>query len=85
MKDRISMALKDPLLQQGFEIICKENAELRGSTNKWHKVADGDLPNDYRYVWTNVGAGYYDDDDGWMDDFGRLLGVIAWCEPKFEE
>lgn len=85
MKDRISMALKDPVLQQGFEIICKENAELRGSTNKWHKVADGDLPNDYRYVWTNVGAGYYDDDDGWQDDFGRLLGVIAWCEPKFEE
>ena len=29
MKDRISMALKDPLLQQGFEIICKENAELK--------------------------------------------------------
>ena len=28
MKDRISMALKDPILQQGFEIICKENAEL---------------------------------------------------------
>ena len=29
MKNRISMALKDPVLQQGFEIICKENAELR--------------------------------------------------------
>ena len=43
------------------EIICKENAELRGSTNNWHKVADGDLPNDCHYVWTNVGAGYYDD------------------------
>lgn len=85
MKDRISMALKDPVLQQGFEIICKENAELKGEAVKWHKVADGDLPNDYRYVWTNVGAGYYDDDDGWRDDFGRLLGVIAWCEPKFEE
>ena len=28
MKDKISMALKDPVLQQGFEIICKENAEL---------------------------------------------------------
>ena len=28
LKDRISMALKDPVLQQGFEIICKENAEL---------------------------------------------------------
>ncbi len=25
----ISMALKDPTLQQGFEIICKENAELK--------------------------------------------------------
>lgn len=29
MKNRISMALKDPTLQQGFEIICKENAELK--------------------------------------------------------
>ena len=36
MKDKISMALKDPVLQQGFEVICKnlaefekENAELR--------------------------------------------------------
>lgn len=29
MKDRISMALKDPVLHQGFEIICKENAELK--------------------------------------------------------
>ena len=52
--------------------------------NEWHKVADGDLPNDYRYVWTNVGAGYHDD-DGWWDDCGRLQNVIAWCEPKFEK
>lgn len=29
IKSRISMALKDPVLQQGFEIICKENAELK--------------------------------------------------------
>lgn len=29
MKDKISIALKDPTLQQGFEIICKENAELK--------------------------------------------------------
>ena len=28
MKDKISFALKDTALQQGFEIICKENAEL---------------------------------------------------------
>lgn len=29
MKNRISMALKDPILQQSFECICKENEELR--------------------------------------------------------
>ena len=28
MKNKISMALKDPVLQQGFEIICKNLAEL---------------------------------------------------------
>lgn len=28
LKNKISMALKDPILQQGFEIICKENLEL---------------------------------------------------------
>lgn len=32
-KNRISMALKDPILQQGFEIICKENAELEQTNN----------------------------------------------------
>lgn len=50
---------------------------------KWHKVADGDLPKDARYVWTNVGPSYYDDDSCWRDEFGRTQGVIAWCEPKF--
>lgn len=91
MMNKISFALKDPVLQMGFEVICsklsrleKENAELRCGVNKWHKVADGDLPDNLRYVWTNVGAGYHDDDD-WWDDFGRLQNVIAWCEPKFEE
>jgi len=29
MKNRISMALKEPILQQGFEIICRENTELK--------------------------------------------------------
>ena len=28
LKNRISMALKDPVLQQGFEVICKKNMEL---------------------------------------------------------
>ena len=37
MKDKISMALKDPILQQGFEIICKNLAELdcQMSRNKY--------------------------------------------------
>ena len=53
--------------------------------NEWHDLHKDpdDVPNDYRYVWTNVGAGYHD--DGWYDDFGRLQNVIAWCEPKFKE
>ena len=29
MKNKISMALKDPILQQSFEIICKELEELK--------------------------------------------------------
>lgn len=29
LKNRISIALKDPILQQGFEIICKENTKLK--------------------------------------------------------
>ena len=33
MKNRISMALKDPILQQGFEIICKEIVELEQENN----------------------------------------------------
>ena len=33
MKNRISLALKDPILQQGFEIICKENAELKADND----------------------------------------------------
>ena len=68
-----------------FKQAYQQGAELGyNKANEWHKVADGDLPNDYRYVWTNAGAGYHDD-DGWWDDCGRLQNVIAWCEPKFEE
>lgn len=59
-------------------------AGLKAGRPKWHKVADGDLPSNDRYVWTNVGACYYDE-AGWWDDFGRLQDVIAWCEPKFKE
>ena len=41
MKNRISMALKDPILQQGFEIICKENAELKAEGSGWFGKSDG--------------------------------------------
>lgn len=34
MKNRISLALKDSILQQGFEIICKNLAELETEHNK---------------------------------------------------
>ena len=29
LKNKINIALKDPILQQGFENICKENTELK--------------------------------------------------------
>ena len=35
MKDKINMALKDPMLQQGFEIICKNLAELEKEAEEW--------------------------------------------------
>ena len=42
MKNRISMALKDPILQQGFEIICKENAELKETLKTYNGCGDWD-------------------------------------------
>jgi hypothetical protein len=47
MKNKISMALKDPILQQGFEIICKENAELKEQKEMLEKG----------YVWHDYDAG----------------------------
>lgn len=34
MKNKISMALKDTILQQGFELICKENEKLKNRNSK---------------------------------------------------
>ena len=44
MKNKISMALKDPILQQGFEIICKENAESKGQLVKAAEIIKRMLP-----------------------------------------
>lgn len=51
MKNKISFALKDPILQLGFEIICKQNEELKKEnlTLKANKTKCHDLrkdPND---------------------------------------
>ena len=53
----ISMALKDPTLQQGFEIICKnlselekENAELNYKLNNLSSVAEVRLANWLKYA-----------------------------------
>lgn len=34
MKDKISFTLKDPILQQGFEVICKDIAELEAQNKE---------------------------------------------------
>lgn len=94
IKNRISMALKDPVLQQGFEIICKENAELKAGRPKWHKVAAGDYPPcEKGYYTINVltdcgDIAYYDYDEGcWIAEpsSAEIDPPIAWCEiPKYE-
>ena len=40
MKDKISMALKEPVLQQGFEIICKNLAELEKENAELKAIKD---------------------------------------------
>ena len=49
MKNKISMALKDPILQQGFEIICKENADLEQKLEQTEK----DLA-DYQFNYPTI-------------------------------
>lgn len=59
-------------------------AGLKAGRPEWHSVDKEALPDSFRYVWTNVGAGYYDGEH-WRDEYGRLRGVTAWCEPQFKE
>lgn len=74
-------------------------AGLKEDRPKWHKVADGDLPEAENHFWsrtvllqTNKGSsiiGFYDQaNKAWYekatDDI--VYGVIAWCEiPKYTE
>ena len=50
MKNRISLALKDPILQQGFEIICKENAELKEYNKYLRRKRQGGIQKQYNKV-----------------------------------
>ena len=47
MKNKISLALKDPILQQGFEIICKENAGLKSKCRTCVYIDSPCVPSDY--------------------------------------
>jgi hypothetical protein len=42
MKIRISFALRDPVLQQGFECICKENADLKIYNEKLYRLINAE-------------------------------------------
>lgn len=61
-------------------------AGLEAGRPQWHDLRKdpNDLPKDYGSVWTNKGGACHDK-DGWYDDYGWVNGVIAWCEPKFDE
>ena len=77
MKDRISLALKDPILQQGFEIICKENAELK-------EIIDNDVDKKI-YVQLAKKAELADVQKGQLTEAKELLA--KWVElfkPKLE-
>lgn len=38
IKNKISISLKDPILQQGFEVICKKNTELSSQLTKAKEI-----------------------------------------------
>lgn len=54
MKNKISMALKDPILQQGFEIICKENEELKKDYEETEELLDKQIEETYKLFEENA-------------------------------
>ena len=54
LKDRISMALKDPILQQGFEIICKNLAELEKACDETQELLDKQIEATFKLVKENA-------------------------------
>lgn len=60
LKNRISMALKDPILQQGFEIICKENAQLTKAKELLEKLLEEEKNNMYWKMDGSDKSSYYE-------------------------
>lgn len=53
IKNKISMALKDPILQQGFECICKENADFEKAYNEAEELLDKQIEATYKLFEEN--------------------------------
>ena len=74
MKNRISMALKDPILQQGFEIICKNLTEQE------EKIAD--IKANCDYVLEGKEVEYREERKKLCEDFENMK---AGLESKIAE
>lgn len=62
--------------------------KMKCLNNEWHKVADGDIPKNERWVCNQDGCYcYYDiDTEQWLDIEGTRTRTIEWCDmPKFKE
>lgn len=73
-----------------FKIAEAYIAGTKENSIVWHKVADGDLPNDTRSVLNEYGTPVYyvTSCQKWYESFTPLTemkNVIAWCEiPRYE-
>ncbi len=99
LKNKISMALKDPILQLGFEIICKklaklekENAELKEQVNEWlNTYSDTSLVKVLRdciYKNEKLSSQQQQQLSAWVEcamDFGNNLDECAAQLTKAEE
>jgi len=63
-------------------------AGLKAGRPKWHKVADGDLPNDNRTVFDEAGDRFYYFRGHFYYENDSIFDrqPIAWCDiPKYTE
>lgn len=79
MKNRISMALKDPILQQGFEIICKEIVELEQKLEQTEK----DLT-DYQFNYPTIKE-LEKENKHLKEEMEIMTNFCGACKKKHEE